>query len=321
MAIDHSSGHISDLDSLMRMLDINVVRLTECLVSSGWRLSFAADEMPGLHYNIEGHGRIVVGEEPPIALAPHTLVIVPPGRPFRFEAISDQTKRQALKDLDGTLPPNTPRAMTRRIVAGDGKPAMTVICGCFRASYAASIELFSTLLSPIVEQFHPTDELGAKLKSVVAELSAPQVGMEAMTSTLIKQVLVLLLRRSLCSPDMTLERFSLLADIRVTRAFADMVARPEGAHSILTLAETAGLSRSVFMMRFTRAFGCSPMAALRELRMRRATNLLLGNDLTIEQIARAVGYVSRSSFVRAFQAVYSSDPSEYRAAARVSVRD
>jgi AraC-like DNA-binding protein len=34
-------------------------------------------------------------------------------------------------------------------------------------------------------------------------------------------------------------------------------------------------------------------------------------ELSIDQIARNVGYASRSSFLRAFRKVYGMDPSEY----------
>jgi AraC family transcriptional activator of mtrCDE len=87
---------------------------------------------------------------------------------------------------------------------------------------------------------------------------------------------------------------------------------------VLTLSQTAGLSRSAFMARFADAFGCSPMAALRQLRMRHAAHLLAATTLSIERVAHAVGYTSRSSFFRAFRQVYGHDPLEYRAATRRS---
>ena len=125
-----------------------------------------------------------------------------------------------------------------------------------------------------------------------------------------------LLCRSLNSTDLWLERFSLLSDPQVARAFVDMLARPGAPHSLRTLSETAGLSRSAFMARFAAAFGCSPMALLRQLRMRHAADMLAANVLSIEQIAHAVGYTSRSSFVRAFRQIHGHDPSDQRAAAR-----
>jgi transcriptional regulator GlxA family with amidase domain len=191
-----------------------------------------------------------------------------------------------------------------------------LICGYFRASYGMSIDLFAKLPSPIVERFETADDLEHKLKSALAEISAQQVGMRAMTTALLKQVLVTLLRRSLSSTDLWLERFSMLSDQQIARAFVDMVARPGAPHSVLTLSETAGLSRSAFMARFAAAFGSSPMVVLRQLRMRRAANMLAANILSIEQVAHAVGYTSRSSFFRAFRQIYGHDPSDHRAAPR-----
>ena len=193
-----------------------------------------------------------------------------------------------------------------------------MICGYFHASYGSSIDLFATLASPIVERFDATDQLGYRLEAALAELVDRQVGMEAMATALLKQVLITLLRRSLSSGDLRLEQFSILSDPQVTRAFARMAANPGARHSVTTLSGAAGLSRSAFMARFTDAVGCSPMVALRQLRMRQASNLLTANVLSIEQIAHASGYASRSSFSRVFRRAFGSDPAEFRAQAILS---
>ncbi len=66
------------------------------------------------------------------------------------------------------------------------------------------------------------------------------------------------------------------------------------------------------MAHFTSLFGRAPMEALREIRMRQAAILLTNDSMSIDQIARAVGYKSRSSFLRAFRKAYGNDPSDYR---------
>ena len=146
----------------------------------------------------------------------------------------------------------------------------------------------------------------------MAELLAQEVGMGAMITALLKQVLLTLLRRSLSSSDSWVERFSLFGDPQIARAFAGMTSRPGAPHSVQTLSQNAGLSRSVFMARFTAVFGRSPMVVLRQLRMRHAATLLKANRLTIDQVSHAAGYASRSSFFRAFKRVYGRDPSDYR---------
>ena len=306
----------SDLGILMAMLEVDVITLAECSVSQNWQLSFPASKTAGIHYNLKGVGRMRVGTGPAVPLTPHTLVITPPNQPFRIDAATAKgaaSKTEVLEWKSGDV-----SATAKRIRAGNSEPEVTMICGCFHASYGSSIDLFATLASPIVERFDATDQLGYRLEAALAELVDRQVGMEAMATALLKQVLITLLRRSLNSGDLRLEQFSILTDPQVRRAFARMVANPGAPHSVTTLSEIAGLSRSAFMARFTDAVGCSPMAALRQLRMHQASNLLIANILSIEQIAHAVGYASRSSFSRVFRRAFGSDPAEYRAQAAPS---
>jgi len=305
----------SDLGILMAMLEVDVITLTECLVSRNWQLSFPASETAGIHYNLEGNGQMRVGTGPAIPLIPHTLVITPPRQSFRIDAAAGQGTVVRTGVVEAQWKSGDVSRTVKRISAGTSDPEVSMICGYFHASYGSSIDLFATLASPIVERFDATDQLGYRLEAALAELVNRQVGMEAMATAPLKQVLITLLRRSLSSGGLRLERFAILSDPQVTRAFARMAADPGAPHSVTTLSETAGLSRSAFMARFAGAVGCSPMAALRELRMRQASNLLTANVLSIEQIAHAIGYRSRSSFSRAFRHAFGNDPAEYRALA------
>jgi len=310
-----------ELDRLMTAMDVSYLMLTECLISSGNRLRLGAVDMPGMHYNLSGFGRLVVGEMPPIELKPHTLVILPPGRPFQLEAANSRGQFTNLTHVDCKAQIK-PVSTLQRFVAGDANtPEIVLICGYFKASYGSSIDVFDRMNSPIVESFAAKDRLDQKLKDAVAELISQEVGSGAMSAALMKQVLVSVLRRSLASQNLWVERFSILKDPQVARAFADMVARPGSPHTVLTLSHTSGLSRSAFMVRFREAFGTSPMAVLRQIRMRHAATLLEADSLSIDQIAGACGYASRSSFFRAFQKSVGDDPSQFRAAARQRFRD
>jgi AraC-like DNA-binding protein len=300
----------TDLDSLLTRLDVKFVDLAECHVSPGWRLSFTPSTMPALHYNLDGTGELVVGDNAPIRLSPHTLIIVPAERPFHITAF-DHDNRVPMQKMVNLEASEASSALVR-YVAGTGKPEVMLVCGYFQATYGTTIELFSGLTSPIVEHFDVEDRLDQTLKSVIDELARQQVGVSAMTTTLLKQVLVMLLRRSLTSTSVLGERFSMLSDPQIARAFSEMVNRPGAPHSIRSLAQLSGLNRSSFMQRFADLIGESPIAVLRQLRMRQAAAMLASNrELSIDQIARNVGYASRSSFLRAFRNVYGMDPSEY----------
>ncbi|MCS3691147.1 helix-turn-helix domain-containing protein [Bradyrhizobium elkanii] len=298
----------SDLDVLMATFDVEVIGLIECLVSPGWRLSFESADAPAIHYNLSGTGRMVVSGFSAFPLVPHTLVITPPKKPFHIE-VDDRTAAKTVNVVEAQWNSRFGEGI-QRFVAGNVDPAVILICGYFRATYGSSIDLFADLSTPIVERFEPDDELGSKLQAALAEISGRQVGMQAMTTAILKQVLVTLIRRSLNSTSVWLERFSILSDRQIAHAFADMVARPSADHSVMALAQKAGLSRSAFMARFVRAIGSSPMVALRQMRMKRAADMLAAKTFSVEQIARAVGYRSCSSFLRAFRQVHGYVPAE-----------
>jgi AraC family transcriptional regulator, activator of mtrCDE len=309
----HQHVDRADLDRLMTALEVEFVKLAECLVSPGWRLILHGSGATGIHYNLGGSGRILIGNHEPIEIRPHTLVIAPRGEQLVIEALPDQALQGNARTIEGMLPESAPDSI-RRFVAGEGGPQIMLICGYFSALLGSSVDLFAALPSPIVEQFMPDDRVDVKLEAALRELVAQEVGTGAMVAALLKQVLITLLRRSLGDMDRWLERFAILSDPQIARAFADVVARPGAPHSVDSLARKAGLSRSVFMARFTNCFGRSPIAVLRDLRMRLARQLLAGGDRSIEQIFSEVGYSSRSSFVRAFRAAHGQDPSSYRQA-------
>lgn len=73
-----------DLEGLLGTLDVSFVALSECLVSMGYSLELGGMNAPGIHYNIVGTGRALIGNRDPIPLMPHTLIVVPPNSPFRM---------------------------------------------------------------------------------------------------------------------------------------------------------------------------------------------------------------------------------------------
>jgi len=301
----------AELDRLLDTLMVEFVRLSECLVGEGYRLELGGIDAAGLHYNLSGTGRLIAEHREPIELQPHTLVVLPANTLFRIEVPSRRGSRVTWKTVNGRAMPSAPGAV-RRYAANDGEPVVMLICGYFHASYGSSTDLFGALKGPIIEQFSEGDQVDESLKSALMELVAQEVGFGAMSAALLKQVVVALLRRSLRSMDLWVERFSLLSDPQIARAFAQMVAHPGARHSVSSLARTACLSRSAFEARFNRVVGRSPMTVLRDLRMRQAGDQLASTTMTIDEIAHQAGYASPSSFVRAFRKAHGCDPTSYR---------
>ncbi|SPB14163.1 AraC family transcriptional regulator [Caballeronia novacaledonica] len=301
---------LTDIDELITLLEIRVLGLSECLVSEGFVLELDGNDAPGIHYILSGVGLLHIGGSTTLTLSPHTLLIVPPRHPLKLEVPS----RGA-----GVAPTVVSGREHKRVVdsikrfrAGSTEPMTVMICGYFNASFGASIDLFEHLSAPIVEKFEASDRLDTYLRTAFDELMAQEIGAGAMSGALLKQVIVALVRRSLKSSALWMERFALLGDPQIARAFADMTARPSAPHTVESLAQTACLSRSAFMARFSTALGQSPMQVLRDIRMRQAAAQLRAGDLALDQVARNAGYTSRGAFVRAFRDIYGAPPAEFR---------
>jgi AraC family transcriptional activator of mtrCDE len=302
-----------DLDKLMTTLDVTFVKLSECVLAAGAHLAVACAEATTIHYCLRGAGFILLDDETPIRLTPHTLVIVPCGRAMTLAVTEDSPAPRNAGKHKGSL---FAQGATRRYTVGNGEPALVLASGSFQANYGPALNLFASLSTPIVEAFDVHDQLDQLMGYAMAELAAQDVGGGPMSAALLKLVLIALLRRCLVSTNAWVERFSMLSDPPIARAFAEMASRPSVPHTVQSLSRAVGLSRSAFMARFSTAFGESPMSLLRRVRMRHAADLLTANALSVDQVALNAGYQSRSSFTRTFRRYYGSDPSEYRARAQ-----
>jgi transcriptional regulator GlxA family with amidase domain len=103
-----------------------------------------------------------------------------------------------------------------------------------------------------------------------------------------------------------------LEDPRLARVISAVLDRPEQPHSLESLAELAGMSRSVFAKRFNEGFGRTPMDYVREVRLRSSARLLGQPELSVDAIAARVGFASRSHFSKAFSEQFGCSPTAFR---------
>jgi len=112
-----------------------------------------------------------------------------------------------------------------------------------------------------------------------------------------------------------------MGDQGLLRAIGAYSRDPARAWSVQELAAVAGMSRTSFANRFQRLLGETPIRALTRLRLRHAATQLLQGNHSIIAVARAVGYDSEASFIRAFSREYGSPPARWRGEQRkLSVR-
>ena len=82
------------------------------------------------------------------------------------------------------------------------------------------------------------------------------------------------------------------------------------------LAKCCGLSLSAFRTSFTEQLGESPVLYLRDVRLKKACELLYSTELSVLEISMETGFSSLSYFYRCFQNCYHTSPGNWREANR-----
>ncbi|MBW8302008.1 MAG: helix-turn-helix transcriptional regulator [Hydrogenophaga sp.] len=95
-----------------------------------------------------------------------------------------------------------------------------------------------------------------------------------------------------------------------------LLEKPGAMHTVESLAELAGMSRSRFAHRFSASFRTGPMEMLRGLRLQSAARQLIETDAGMARVAENCGFLSRSYFSMQFAAAFGMTPSEFRRSAR-----
>jgi transcriptional regulator GlxA family with amidase domain len=147
---------------------------------------------------------------------------------------------------------------------------------------------------------------------LLAESARPGVGSRVLTEALLKQCLVLALRRWIELDASPLPWLAGVADTRLSRTLHAVFEQPAAAFTVDSLAMIAGMSGSAFAAAFLRAFGHSPMSLVKLVRLRRASELLVATTLPVADVAKRVGFSSRSNFSLAFGQLHGMDPSSFR---------
>jgi AraC family transcriptional regulator len=106
------------------------------------------------------------------------------------------------------------------------------------------------------------------------------------------------------------------SDARLARVIEFMEAYYAHDLSLEALAREAAISKFHFVRVFRKAFGCTPHAALVQIRLKAACKWLTTTSLRVEEVARQCGYPRIDHFGTAFRRRYGMSPSQYRATAQ-----
>jgi len=267
------------------------------------------------HLLTEGHAsaRLLDGER--ITLDAGDIVIFPHGDPHIIEN-GPPTKTV---DLSNELVRIIAQGLTLSRLGGGG--AVTrFICG-FMACDPQLSQVFLSGLPPVFKVGIRNDASGRWLENSIRfsvnEAGTSRAGGEAVLAKLSEVLFVETLRTYIAN--LPADQTGWLAgsrDAGVGKTLALMHRRPAHPWTIASLAQEAGVSRSVLAERFRRYLYESPMAYLTRWRLLLGAQMLGSTNYSVAQVASEVGYESEAAFNRAFKRQFALPPARFRTQSR-----
>lgn len=295
------------LENLIAGLNIDVRPFAVCRIGTGATMSIPDTDEVTTHYVLNGRGAFTYQGGVPIDLSPGAMVLLPKHTAHEIavvgdgEAMPDALRRDGLQSQGVQV-----------LESGWNGTGVVLVCGYVTATYQGAEGLFDYLPTPIVEYARQGDAIFNAFATLVNELVDPQPGTVAMTATLMRQCLLAILRKRAEGGVCNVAWLSALDHPRISKALRDVMRDPGRPYTLERMADLAGMSRSAFSKHFSKTFGRTAMDFVKEVRLRRAAELLLTTSRPIKTIAADVGYHSRSHFTQAFKDTHGIHPAAFR---------
>lgn len=151
------------------------------------------------------------------------------------------------------------------------------------------------------------------LDSMKREICAGRIGFAGILARLSEVAAAMIVRGWIeCGCENASGLLAALRDPRLARAILALHRQPGREWTVAQLAAECHISRSVFARRFETTIGVPPLRYATELRMRLAAQLLTHERVSIDVVARRLGYTSQAAFSRAFKRVIGKSPGACR---------
>jgi AraC-like DNA-binding protein len=279
----------------------------------------SAEHLILFHLLVEGEATARIPGQGSVALAAGDIAVLPRGDAHELwnGRVTELTDSSALlpKILEGAI------ASER---GGGGGRITKFICGYIGCERQAT-RLFLAGLPPLFKVNIRRDSSGAWIESTIRHFASEREpagpGQSALLAKLAEALFIETLRRYMA--ELPRQRTGWLAaarDSAVGRALGAIHREPAHAWTVASLAQRAGMSRTIFAERFTRLLGEAPLTYVARCRMQLGARLLETTDETVLQVALNAGYESEAAFNRAFKREFDLPPARYRSQRRASDR-
>lgn len=272
----------------------------------------------GLRYPAFRHmkfGGIIEGERwfwaqdlAPLCFRAGDFYLLTDGRPYHMGSDADAPISDALDAFASYRPADG------ILIHGEGKTSSVAVAGRFTFvddEMAAIMRVLPPLIH-VPAQVAKSTPLATLMTLISAETGAVHQGGRVAASSLANLVLVHILRAWLAMGQRSASWLAATADPQIGAALSAMHAHVDQKWSLPLLARHVGLSRSLFVRRFTELVGVPPMTYLLRWRMTLARAALRNGDRDMAALAERLGYGSAIAFQIAFRREVGESPGRYR---------
>jgi AraC-like DNA-binding protein len=266
-----------------------------------WGLSVPATKCCiRFHYLLRGNAWLSL-DKTRVALSGGELAVMPRGH---AHTLRDHPRSPTQRFEDVAKCVERRDSVVLHIDVGRRGPETTFITGAFVLDDPLATPILATLpplirMQPDAEPTVPS--FLENIRFITREVEQNQSGSEIVLLRMADVIFIQILRAYLArSPDDGAGFLGALRDPSTAAALAAMHQRAEAPWTVASLAQEAGLSRSVFAARFAKLVGEPPLSYLTRVRMQKASTLLR-EGATLAQASRSTGYASEASFSHAFR--------------------
>ena len=207
-----------------------------------------------------------------------------------------------------------PRPLGHRFLT-DKHHGADLVCASLSYNAGESNPIANALPPIMAVPLGDVPELQPVIDMLFAEAFTRQCGRQAVLDRLFEVLIIHLLRKAMNDKLIDTGMLAGLAHPRLTHSLIAMHGAPAEAWTLESLAERAGMSRSVFATAFKETVGLTPGDYLACWRITLAQDLLK-RGRTLKHIAADVGYGSAEALSRAFKARTGQTMREWMLAAR-----
>ena len=282
-------------------------------------LAPSAENLILFHLLVEGEAVARIPGQGRVALEAGDIAVLPRGDAHELW----NGRVTELVDSSALLPKILEGAIVSERGGGGGR-VTKFICGYIGCERQAT-RLFLAGLPPLFKVNIRRDASGEWIESAIRHLASEpgpaRAGRGALLAKLAEALFIETLRRYMA--ELPRQRTGWLAaarDSAVGRALGAIHREPARAWTVASLAQQAGVSRSVFAERFTRLLGEGSLTYVSRCRMQLGARLLETTDDTVLQVAQNAGYESEAAFNRAFKREFDLPPARYRSLRRMGDR-